>query len=99
MSDEKSSRELAVALLHNLVDLEIERLAMANLLDFARHPETNQPLIWRPMVQPNRDEILRGIVYAKYAEIERELLESTSDCPDALSHLESVSKGLVQELP
>ena len=92
-----NNRDLALVLLDRLADFETERIAMANLLDFARYPDTNRPLDWRPMVQASRSEKLRGIAYARYAEIERTLQDSTSDCPNALSLLELASRGLVSE--
>jgi hypothetical protein len=87
-------RELALLLLDRLIDLELERIAMANLLNFARVPESGLPLEWRPMVQASHDQMLRDIVSGKYAETRRAILDSTTDCPNALSLLESVLTGL-----
>ena len=92
-----TNKQLAIVLLNRLIDLDVERIAMANILDFVRDPVSAQPLDWRPTVWASHDQILRDIVSGKYAETLRAMQDSTSDCPDALSLLESASKGLVRE--
>lgn len=90
-----TQKELALALFHRLIDLEIEQLAMSGLLDSRILPESQlEP--WRPKLRRIRaEQTFRDIVCAKYEHIEQLLLASTDECPDALSLLESIAQGLV----
>jgi hypothetical protein len=88
---QQTSRELALVLLRQLIDLELEQIAMARVLGICQNAEGHEPPDWREMVLRFRnDEILRDRVAAKYADTERLLLAATSDCPNALSLLVSV---------
>lgn len=90
-----TNKERILLILNRLIDLDVERIAMANLLKFARDRESRLPLEWRPMVRANHDQILRDIVSGKYVEIKQLIQDSTPECSDALSLLESALKGLV----
>jgi hypothetical protein len=89
-----TNQDRALAILDRLIALDVERIAMASLLDFVRDPATALPLEWRPRVRATHDQILRDIVSGKYVEMRQAIQESTPDCLDALSLLESALKGL-----
>ena len=90
-----TQKELALVLFNRLIDLEVEQVAMAGVLDSRLQPDSQiQP--WRPKVRTLREsKTLRDTARAKYEHIEQSLLASTDECPGALSLLVSVARGLV----
>lgn len=89
-----TNKDLALIILKRLIDLETQQTAMRGILDNCKNVDTRELLDWRPMVR-RESSTLREMIHARYADIERKVLASKSDCPDALSLLESVSKDLV----
>jgi len=82
-------------MLHTLADLELKQIAMANVLDTRITPE-DQHHLWRPKVRSLQEhETLKASARAKYADIEQTFLLATDDCPEALSLLLPIAKGLV----
>jgi hypothetical protein len=91
-----TNKELVLVLLNRLIDLEVERIAMAGLLQLARVPKTGLPLDWHLEVRATHDQIFRDIVSGKYVETRQAIQESTPDCSNALSLLEKALKDLAQ---
>ena len=89
-----TNRELALTLLKRLIDLEVERIAMVNLLKFARVPDTGLPLDWRREVRATREQISQDVEFAKYAALRQSILDATPEDSTVFSLLESVLKGL-----
>jgi hypothetical protein len=96
MSDTKTNQELALALLHKLVDLETERLAMEAVLNSCRDIDTRQLLNWRPAVEKCRYQIAQDNPVTKYSDIEHALSVATPESPEALSLLLEVAE-LIQK--
>jgi hypothetical protein len=95
---QKTNRDAAVALMYRLIELEVTQSAMIAVLDTCRDVDLHRPLIWRPLVQSHRtDERLREAVRGRYDAIERAMLASTGDCPEALSLLSSMLPNLALE--
>jgi hypothetical protein len=94
--DKQTNKELALILLQRLIDLEVEINVMADLLNRCWDTEKGQGLNWRSFVEKAREnsEITDAIV-SKYAQVKEQMQASTSECPDALSLLESAAKGRV----
>jgi len=88
----KTNRALALELLDRLVAFEIEREAMVQLLNWCLDTDTGKPLDWAPKVEKNcKDDSIQDSVRSRYAAIKQQMQGATSDCPDALSLLASIS--------
>lgn len=96
-----ANRELALELLQRLIDLETERSSMAWILEFAKDPQTQQPVDWRSILRKDfsEGEVIRDGVLERYAQVRKSLLAAKPDCPDALSLLLSVSACRAWEQP
>jgi hypothetical protein len=98
---QKTNRELALDLLQRLIALETERNSMAWILQFARDPQTQQPLDWRALVRKDfsEGETTQDSVLERYAQLRESLIATQSDCPNALPLLLSVCVERVWEKP
>lgn len=87
-----TAKEMALNLLHNFIELQLENAALkavlSNLLVDGKF------LDWEPMVQQvMADKIVRDDLYARYAGIEKSILDSIDDHAVALALLTLPSKG------
>jgi hypothetical protein len=93
-----TQKELAITVFDRLVELETRNIAMSAILDlcYVEQQGIRQPLQWKESERQMREnQTTQGVVNARFSEIQRSILAATDGCPDALSLLALVAKGLV----
>jgi hypothetical protein len=92
---EETNKDLVLAILQRLSDLEARYYAMAEILNHCVDTQTQRYILWRPMIAPTilglrADEIFQKKVFAKFANCELQVRAQPSHCPDGLALLASV---------
>jgi hypothetical protein len=96
--NKKTNKELALAILQRLNNLEAKYYAMEDILSHCLDRKTHQYILWRPMIAPTvlalrADETFRERVFARFANCEQQVRAQPSHCPDGLALLASILKS------
>jgi hypothetical protein len=82
----KTNQELVLQLLHKLIDLQVELAAMTSVLksSLIQEQQTGKQIDWQKAVAHHRDSIRSSNPVALYSDIERRLLSSNLESPEAI---------------